>query len=447
MNRKKHFGPGTLTLLVIASMIGAGVFTTSGFTLQELGSAHRVIVAWVIGGLVALAGAVSYGRLIQVMPESGGEYLFLTRAAHPLVGFLAGWVSLIAGFTGAIALAAVALENYLLPAGLRPTWLPANSVAVGVVVIAGVSHGLRPRGGAMLQNGAVLLKLGLLAVFLGFAAIQVPDHPWHTERLAGISNNTWTLVGAMASSLVWISLSYSGFNAAVYVADEVEQAKLVIPKALMRGTLIVMLLYLLLNAVFVYAQPPQDIAGKADIAAVAAGALGGKPWSTLIRATISIALFTSVLSMIMAAPRVYAKMAEDGLLPVFFQFQGNAPRLAVVAQVVLAVVLILFSSLRGLLTYLGLTLSLSAACSVGCLFLPRIRSRPWLHRSHIAPAIFILCTFAIATLATIANPWQIVGTASTVLVGLPAYALASISHHKGHKAHEEKGKRFECPDE
>ena len=260
-------------------------------------------------------------------------------------------------------------------------------------------------------------------MFLDFAAIKLPHNRWHTERLVDIPIDAWARAGALANSLIFISLCYSGFNAAVYVADEVDQAKSVIPKALMRGTLIVMLLYLLLNAVFVYAQPPQNIAGVSDVAAVAAESLGGRPLAMLVRVTISAALFTSVLSMMMAAPRVYAKMADDGLLSGFLQFQGDIPRPAVAAQVVLAVVLIYFSSLRGLLTYLGLTLSLSAACSVGCLFLPKIRSQPWLHRSHIAPAIYITCSIAIAVIATIAKPWQIAGTALTVLVGVIAYAL------------------------
>ena len=423
MVRGKHFGLVTLTMLVIANMVGAGVFTTSGHTLQALGSPHWVIVAWILGGLIALAGAASYGQLIRALPESGGEYLFLSRAAHPLFGFLAGWISLIAGFSGAIAFAATALEEYLVPESLRPDWLPVDGIALLAIAICGLCHGLHPRWGAKLQNATVLLKLGLLITFLGFSATRLANFHWCPGRIADAPSGVWPMVGAMASSLVWISLSYSGFNAAVYVAGEVEDAGSTVPKSLWRGTLIVLVLYLLLNGTFVYAAPLQSIAGVTDIGAVVADVLGGPTLATLVRVTISVALGTSILSMMMVAPRVYAKMADDGLMPHFLKFQGDAPRRAILLQAGLAMLLVFSSTLRGLLSYLGLTLSLSAAASVACLFLPSIRLNPIVHRSHVAPLFYIVCTLATALLATIANPWQMVGTVLTLLAGGGLYAV------------------------
>jgi amino acid transporter len=138
--REQGLSVVTLTSLVIASMIGAGVFTTSGFALGDLGTPGRVMLAWLIGGGVALCGALSYGALARRMTESGGEYLFLSRAIHPVVGFLAGWVSLLAGFTGAIAFAATAFEAYVLPDSIRPSFLPTDVVASVVVILAGAIH-------------------------------------------------------------------------------------------------------------------------------------------------------------------------------------------------------------------------------------------------------------------------------------------------------------------
>ncbi len=422
MAAQERFGLWTLTFLVIASMVGAGVFTTSGFTLQHLGTPRLVVAAWVVGGLIALAGAVSYGQLARAMPESGGEYLFLTRAAHPLLGFIAGWVSLIAGFTGAIAFAATALEGYILPEGLRPSWLPTDSLAVAVVILVGVCHGLRPRGGAMLQNAAVILKLGVLAVFLGLAAYKLPSNTWHGGPLTDVTSSTWSLVAAFATSLVWIALSYSGFNAAVYVIDEAKSPTNSVPKALLIGTITTMALYVLLNAVFVYAPPPTSIAGMPDVAAIAAEWLGGKPVSLFVRVIIALALLTSVSSMVMAAPRVYAKMADDGLLPKFLRSRDGAPRYAIAAQVLFAIVIIRVSTLHGLLSYLGLTLSLCAACSVGCLFLPSVRRKPFLHVSHLPPLIYITCTLAAAVIMTAHNPAHLIGTLLTVSVGALVYA-------------------------
>ena len=367
-------------------MIGAGVFTTSGFALGDLGSPLAVVLAWVAGGLIAIAGAFSYGMLVRAMPESGGEYLFLSRAAHPIFGFIAGWVSLIAGFSGAIAFAATAFESYSLPEGTSPPWLPPGSLAVAVIVLAGVFHGLHPRIGAATQNAVVALKLGLLAAILLFALICLPGGTWHGLSVESPEMGVWAFIGAFAGSLVWISLSYSGFNAAVYVAGEATEARESVPKALVAGTLLVMVLYVLLNAVFVYAPPAASIRGMEDVAAVAAKSLGGEGFATFVRATIAVALLTSVLSMMMAAPGVYAKMADDGLMPGFLKFQGNSPWAATATQVVVAVGLVLVSNLQGLLSYLGLTLSLTAACSVFCLFLPSVRTRPLTHPVHLIPA-------------------------------------------------------------
>jgi APA family basic amino acid/polyamine antiporter len=420
---KRRYGFWTLTFLVIANMIGAGVFTTSGFSLADLGSPHTVVLAWAVGGVIALAGALSYGMLVQVMPQSGGEYLFLSRAAHPLLGFIAGWVSLIAGFSGAIAFAAAALEGYLLPERLRPEGMPSGLVATGVILVAGIFHGLRPRLGAVTQNVAVVAKLVLLVAILVFAAIRMGGGDFvsgnNAEAVISAPGEGWATIVAFASSLVWISLSYSGFNAAVYVSSEVEDAGRVVPRALFTGTLATAILYVLLNAVFVFAAPPESIMGKPDVAAIAAAALGGTGFATVVRLTITLCLLTSVLSMMMAAPRVYAKMADDGFMPRWMQFRGESPAAATWVQVCVAIVLVLASNLQGLLAYLGLTLSLSAASSVCCLFLPSIRksaaaqSAIWL----LVPGLYVIATLLSAAILTYNNPWQLAGSGLTFLVG------------------------------
>jgi len=420
---RRPFGLSTLTFLVVANMVGAGVFTTSGFSLLDLGSPLRVIVAWIAGGLIAVAGAASYGRLVRAMPESGGEYLFLSRAAHPLLGFIAGWVSLIAGFTGATALAATAFESYVAPAATRPDWLPVDAVAAGVIVVSGLLHGTGVRTGARVQNAAVMIKLLLLAAFLGLAAGTAGSGAWRGAPLDNAPAGTGAVLAAFAVSLVWISLSYSGFNAAVYVAEEAVQTRVNVPRALMRGTLLVFALYVLLNAVFVLAPPPEVIAGRPDVAAVAAQWLAGDTVAMLVRLTIAFALFTSVSSMLMAAPRVYAKMADDGLLPAFLRFRGDTPRGAVLAQVVLSLAFVFASSLRDLLSYLGLTLSLSAAVTVACLFLPGVRDNPLWHRSSLVPLAYISATLVAATIMGWQNPAQVIAAAATFAAGAAAYAV------------------------
>ncbi len=426
----KPFGPWTLTLLVVANMVGAGVFTTSGYTLQALGDPLWVVLAWGVGGLIALSGAASYGQLARLMPESGGEYLFLSRAAHPLLGFIAGWVSLIAGFSGAMAYAATALEDYVLPASTQPDWLPDDALAMGVIVVASILHGIRAWSGAWLQNLAVVFKLTLLCGFLALVAWFAPSYDWHDEGLAkAVSGNAWNFAAAFAGSLVWISLSYSGFNAAVYVATETRDAERIAPRALWLGTLLVCVLYLLLNTVFVYAPPPEAIAGQVDVAAVAAHALGGDLFAGLVRWTIVLALLTSVLSMMMAGPRVYAKMADDGFLPQWLSFQSDTPRIAIALQMAIAILLVRITSPEELLSYLGLTLSLSAACSAACLFLPGVRSRAPRQASLFLPVVYVVSTFVVAGVKMYNDsmeaehhvPKDVVGAAITFALGSVAY--------------------------
>ena len=403
----KGFGFWTLTFLVVANMIGAGVFTTSGFTLASLGDPWIVLLAWFVGGLVALCGAFSYGILIQRMPASGGEYVFLSRAVHPFAGFMAGWISLLAGFSGAIAFAAVALESYL------PGDFPAKLPAVGVVVLGAALHGGRRWLGVGVQNTAVILKLLLLGIFLGWGATSID---WGSDSTRSFQTEGGFL--AFAQALVWISLSYSGFNAAVYVAGEAT-SPLIVARALVTGTAVVVLLYLLLNAAFVLGAPAAEISGQADVAAVAARWIGGAGFEVFTRVVISIALLTSVLSMMMAGPRVYGKMAEDGVIPKIFVLREDRVWPAVLLQMGLALLLILVGTLQELLAFLGLTLSLTAAVTVGSLFFGK-RVRGW---AALPPALFILATLTAASLLIVHKPGQALGASISLVLGGIAYRL------------------------
>jgi APA family basic amino acid/polyamine antiporter len=415
----RTFGFFSLICLIIANMIGAGVFTTSGFALGDLGSAHRVLAAWVVGGFIALSGALSYGGLVQRMTESGGEYLFLSRAIHPVAGFIAGWVSLLAGFTGALAFAALAFETYAFPT--RPEWLPPGAAAVVMVALAAVLHGFRVRTGAAFQNFIVTLKVTLIIGFLLFAAY-----------VAMTSGAAPALPPAMpfsfavfAGSLVWISLSYSGFNAAVYVAGEAKNPERNAPRALWIGTAIVTVLYVALNAAFVYLPPFEAVVGREDVAAAAAQAIGGQSAAITIRVITVIALVTSVFSLVMAGPRVYARMADDGVFPSVFRFGGGgAPTAAIMGQAALGIILIMVSDLRGLLSYLGFTLSISAALSVSSLFVIAAREgrraiKVWGY--PFTPIFYVLATLILAGIAGSREPTQFLAAIITIASGAVVY--------------------------
>ncbi len=413
--------------IVIASMIGAGVYTTSGFALADLGSPILVLLAWGISGFLALCGAVSYGGLAQRFSESGGEYLFLARSIHPAAGYIAGFVSLLAGFTGAIAFAALTFEAYLMgmvAKGGDATPLPAGVIASSTIIIAWLMHGFRVRAGTRFQDLLVVLKLVMLLAFLAFAGMSL-GRPWEGMATAGQRPEGWLVLPTLAVSLTWISLSYCGFNAAIYITEETHHGGKTVRDALIIGTLIVTTLYLLLNAVFVLAPPASDVVGKEDVAAVAARYVGGAKLETLLRYVILLSLATSVLSMMMTGPRVYAKMAEDGVLPGWFKFDAELPGRGVFAQGVLAVAVVSIATLRQLLSYLGLTLSLCAALTVAAIFVLKRRGEPvevigypW------TPLAFVIGTLAIVLTAGTQRPIELAVAAATLAVGWFAYQFS-----------------------
>ncbi len=411
-------------------MVGAGIFTTSGFSLNALGDRWMVMAAWAVGAVVALCGAISYGQLARQLTQSGGEYLFLSRFVHPVAGFLAGWVSLLAGFTGAIAFAAAALESYAIPASLRPDWLAEGAVGIGVIMACAGLHWAVVKVGIAAQNWVVTAKLFLLIGFIGFAVAYFPAG-WDGLRMAPKPNPSTTpfSIFTFASTLVWISLSFSGFNAAIYVAGEVKQPERNVPLALLIGTLTVSTLYLILNYIFLFGPDRSAIDGVPNIAAAAANAIGGPSLAMLVRIIVCVSLLSSVSSMVMAGPRVYAKMAEDGLFPVLLG-QANSrssppPHAALWMQAILASVVLYFASLRSLLDHLGFTLSVTAACTVASVFWTgKIQgSRPYCTQVLLIAAVYVFSTLALAAVSVIHRPAQLIGFAAAISSGLLLYRV------------------------
>ncbi len=421
MARRQTIHARSATILVIANMIGAGVFTTSGFALADLRRPSFVLAAWLLGGLVAICGAISYGQLARTLSESGGEYLYLSRMVHPAAGFVAGWVSMLAGFTAAIAFSASTFEAYVVPPKIWPHWLPTHSVAIGLLLTSGFLHGIQVRLGVLGQNLLVGVKLLLLAIFV-FMAIFANASLGGSIPIAAATAPF--VLSKFALTLVWISLAYSGFNAAIYVAEEIKDATTTIPKSLFWGTVLVTGVYLILNGIFLFAVPWEAVVGQADIAAVTAEHLGGSRLSILVRTAVALALASSVSSMLQAGPRVIAKMAEDGFLPDWLCHSKDAPTSAIIFQLLLAVMVVYVASLQQLLSYLGFTLSISAACTASTLFLPaqrdRLRRQPQL---FMALTFYVFATLSIAAAAAWNSPGQIVAALVTILTGFVTFAL------------------------
>lgn len=429
-NVKPVFGLPTLVCIVIAGMIGAGVFTTTGYSLLSLRSAPLVLLAWAIGGLVALCGAFAYGELARRMPQSGGEYLYLTQQLHPFAGFLSGWISLTAGFSGAIAFAAMTCEQYAIPDAVRPEWLPAQVVASVIVIICGAGHSWLIRPAATVQNSVVAVKLLAILVFVGLGLNYVSANAPSWKVLANADPETQSnIIYELASSVMWISLSYAGFNQAIYIASEVVNPQRNIPRALLIGTLCTTVIYLVLNFVFLSSAPTEQLAGQLDVAAISARAIGGSSLEIFMRTIIAVATLSSVASMIMTGPRVYARMADDGVFPSFFSSQSGGIHRSVLLQTCLALLLIHQSTAYELLKYLGTTLSLSSALTVITVLLPFRAdssgagsvSSAW--RYKLAAFAYVSSTMLFVTLMTLGDVKHLAGTAVTVVLGAVLWVL------------------------
>ncbi len=417
MPPQRQLGFVSALALVVASMIGSGVFTTSGFLLSELHTPGRVLGVWLGGGIIALLGALCYGALARQFPESGGEYLFLMRTVHPAAGYIAGWVSLLVGFSAPLAAVALAFGEY------TKQWLPASIppklTGSCVVVAFATLHAFNVQRGAWVQNAAVLAKLLLIVVLLGWAGARL--HPVPPPSAMDIS------AGSFAVALIWVSFSYSGWNAAVYVGSEVCAPERNLSGAMVLGTILVTVIYVALNAVFVFAAPVEQLAGKLELGREAALALGGQALADFVTALVALALATCISSMMMAGPRIFARMADDRCLPSWFCFPPHSPpRHAILLQAALALAMLWTATFQSLLSYVGFTLGLCSAGTVAGLVRLRLRAGP-----HVKvpgwpwiPGFFVLSVVGMSGLAVARRPAECFVGLGTLLLGWLAWYLA-----------------------
>ncbi len=424
-------GLATLSALVVANMVGAGVFTSSGFALEALGNPGRVMLGWCVCGLWAICGALAYGALASRLPLSGGEYLFLSRLVHPSIGFLAGWISVVAGFTAPIAVAAQGAAVYGLSGVDSGDWR-LTAVAVGVILLATLCHLSGLQLGTGLQNAIVAAKLLLLVVFIAWAFLFTRDALWQGGALTDRNADWWPenfsawteLVGSMS----WIALSYTGFNAAIYVAGQSHNARRNVPRAMFVATVVVTVLYLLLNVIFVYGPRPESIANQKEVAAIAAVAIGGQKLSWLVRTIIVLAMTSSVFAMLLAGPRVYQKMAEDGVMPKLFAGGGTAPRLATLVQAALSILVVFLADLLQLMTYLGLTLSACGALAVLSLWWVRKRvpeAAPLRWWETLATSVYLAITLLILLASRTTHADEFTAMLWTFAIGAVAYGISA----------------------
>ena len=438
---RRELTPTTAVALVVSSMIGTGIFTTTGYLAGDLGRPLLVIGIWAVGAIVALAGCLSYAELGINLPRSGGEYVYLREAWGPAWGFLSGWVSFFAGFSAPIAAAALAFSQYFgrfLPSlALNSThtfvlrWLRidnAHLLSAGVIACFALINVLGLRLAANLQRVLTALKIGALGAFL-VLAFTIGHGSWANFHQDAVRTSSHGLGAQFAVSAVFVMFAYSGWNAANYVAEELQVPERALPWVAVLGTSLVAVLYLALNVAFIYALPLESLKGVVTVGAAAASALFGGRAGTVFSGLIAAGLLASISAMSLVGPRVYYAMARDGCFP------GDASRVhprwqtpsrSIVYQTVVSMAMVLTGTFESLVYYIGFALILFAALAVAGLLRLRkrrqwrcLRAVSWCYPA--VPVAFVLASLWMLTWTLLLRPRESVWGLLTIGCGALLY--------------------------
>jgi APA family basic amino acid/polyamine antiporter len=403
-------------------MIGTGVFTTTGL-MAGMGAANGdILLAWVLGGLVALCGALCYGEVGANLPHSGGEYYYLSRLLHPSLGFMSGAVSLVVGFAGPIAASAIAMNLYI--ETVFPNW-PVSIMAALIVLFLSLLHGLDLHLGSRFQNLITGVNLLLIATFIGSVFFATSG----ANRTAAFQLHPGFLMSPpFAVVLVFVAFAYSGWNSAAYIGTELKAPERTLPRSLLTGTALVAILYVLLNVSYLLVVPTSQLAGVEQVGHAVALKLWGSRIAGMVAMLIALTLFCQVSAMLMVGPRIVEAMARDGFLPSALSRLNSkhVPSRAVALQAILAAALALTPSFAGLLVYIAFTLNIFSALTVVSLFRLRREGRSRIKICvgyPVTPILYLAFTLWMTVWSIKEQPIASLAGLGTLVAGFILYLL------------------------
>ncbi|MEP1144318.1 MAG: amino acid permease [Henriciella sp.] len=432
---KTFFSPRTALAVVIANMIGTGVFTSLGFQLMTLDSGFALIMLWVVGGIVAICGALSYAELGAALPRSGGEYNFLGKIYHPGAGFVSGWISSTVGFSAPVALAAMTFGAYtsssLIPdASDQVTNWTERGLAVALIIILTLIHTRQRETSGRFQSFFTAIKVAVILIISVAGLVLVTDY--QPVSLLPQSGDMGAMTSsAFAVSLIYVSYAYTGWNVATYLTDELEAPQRSLPKVLFAGAFGVMLLYILLNAVFLLTTPMEKLVGEVEVGVIAARHVFGDTGAMFTGGVLGILLISTVSAMTIAGPRVLQVVGQD-IAAFRFLAKSNEdgmPTTAVLVQSALALIFVVTATFDQVLVFAGFTLALNSLFAVGGLFVLRWR-QPDLPRPFRVPLFpivpLVYLTLTIWTLAYVAleRPQEVAVSVALIGTGIVIYGLS-----------------------
>ncbi len=422
---------GSSILIVTGNIVGVGIFTTSGLVAGELGESGWLLGVWVVGGGLALIGALCYSILARQTPKAGGEYAFLYPAFGPLPAFYSGWASLLIGFSAPIAAASIGLAAYLdpiLPFSTTSSDLALKATSVSVLVLVTVAISIGLHFGTRLHSIMTILNLALLIVFAVAILWRSTPSPNLAAVLAPSLQSGSFSLATLGSTIILVMFSYSGWNAAAYVGEEVRNPRVNIQLALIAGTVIVTVAYLCTNLAYFSAVPVAELSGRIAIAEIAArGTFGG--WgSAFVSLLIASSIISSITAMSIAGPRVYFAMARDGLLPRALSqvdARRKIPLRAIWFQATIALILILVARFQQILLSSGVVMVFFTTLTVATLFKGKRRGRPFffLVFRRVLPALFVGVNILILVSASITHTRECVAGLAAILIGTPVFVF------------------------
>lgn len=427
------YGFFTAISVIIANMIGAGVFTSLGFQLIEIQSGFVILMLWAAGGITALSGAMSYAELGSALPRSGGEYSFLSRIYHPAAGFVSGWVSATIGFAAPVALAAITFAAYAMSVVADDApYIWRQAIACLLVILLAFIHAGRRRASGGMQKIFTLIKVLVITGFC-VAALILIDTPQPVSLLPAAGDGRLMTSGAFAISLIYVSYAYAGWNAATYLSGEIENPQKNLARILGLGSVAVMILYIALNAVFLKAAPIEDMVGQVEIGYIAAQAVFGQTGADLTGLVMASLLISTVSAMTIAGPRVLQMIGED--FAIFRKLstvnRDGIPSAAIWLQSSLALLFIITSSFESILIFAGFITALNSFFTVLGVFVLRWRepqlSRPYKTFAYpLTPLIYLGITGWTLTYVLIQRPDEGRFAVAVILAGLVLYFALSV---------------------
>ena len=419
-NLKNKIGWKTATAIVISNMIGTGVFTTLGFQVVELQNTVTIFLLWLIGGVLALFGAFCYAELGTFFKGNGGDYIYLSKTYHPILGYLSSWISLVIGFSSPVSLAALAMAKYM--SVFQGDFGTFFAIAVILLVALALSFSLSLSG--KFHNFFTFIKVSFVVVLI-IIGVLLSQNPVHTSINFNSSWEQEILFSAFATSLVFVTYAYTGWNSASYIAGEIDKPQKNLPKSLILGTVFVTFCYVFINYIMLKHAPIDALKGKEDVMGIAANYMFGSTFGKIVNVFIALQLVATISGYLWVGSRITQATASENKLWSFLAVKNkkNIPVRAIFAHAIIAIIIISTGSFKQIFLYTAFVLQLLSTLAISTAFFLKKSDRKLFKSNlfYVFPTIFVLFSGYILYFTFINNPKESIIGLVIVIIGILLY--------------------------